>query len=1101
MKQRKTLKKPSIKFGLSFLLMFCCMAITHAQNKTITGTVKDETGLPLPGVTIALVSKKAPGKMLKGTATDFDGNYSINTKSKNRSLTFSYIGYINQTVSIGENNVINVTLKANVSQLEEVMIEVGYGTQRKSDVTGAIQRIGAEEIARTQNLDLGDALAGKVAGVQLIDEDGTPGGGFKINIRGAASITGSTEPLYIVDGFPIEVFGDSDDTSEFSGGSSSNPLDFLDMASIETLDILKDASATAIYGARGANGVVIITTKKGKLGKTRFTYSSSYSIASVDQSRIARAMNTSEYFDYLTKIDYYALVDGDSGNRQYNDTTKAWEYLAPIDSFGLTFQDRNDEDVFVSRDVLRSLPTTDWQDELFGSGEVMNHSVNASGGKEGVLYSFTGSYLDQKGIVINTGYKRTTFSLKLDTKLTEKLSALTTISHSLSKTYGIGGGGGNFSSSWGLFARATQTRPYILLDDTGVDDEFDIDGLTEDQALFSNPVYQSEVTSNINEKTAYQLGTKLKYKITKDLTASSSFAYRSDASNAKFYNPPGFGRSGQARLTDKRQTSFVNNNTLLYKKRFNNKHDFSLLLGYTQQSKRTERLLLRARGFEANVTNGAENLEKATSISQPVNRIEEINQVGILSRLTYAYDRKYSFTASLRRDGDSRFNKDNRYRYFPSAGFAWTISRENFLKDSNVIDNLKLRITAGKGGNSGIRPQNSRETFIPFNYTFGGELVSGEAAQRVIDPNLTWQSTTQYDAGLELAMFGNRIRLTTDVYLRKTVDMILDRPLPYELGFNLLRTNVGDIDNYGLEIGLNTQIIKSDKFSWDTNLTMSFDRSEILSLGGPEQQFFANRVVSAPNSTVLQVGENVGTWYGYVMDGVYNTQEELDAHVSINSDGNEIPVTRTVGGREIQLGDPKYSDLNSDGKIDHNDQKIISKTQPDFYGGLWNNFKIGNFELGLFFRFKYNFDVINGNKLKHTYNIRFGANNQLASNLNAWSPDNPLSEQPRFGLDPDTGTTAGLPLSSYHVEDGSFIRLQNVNFKYNLPVEAMKNVGFINSCQIYFNVTNAFLWTKYSGSDPETSVSRGQLSNLGPNLDWGAYPKTRNFTMGLKASF
>lgn len=1063
------------------LIAFLLMGVSQtmwSQKQTIKGTVISDNGDVLPGVSIVAKDVK-----LVGTATDFDGNFVIKVPSKVKSLIFSYLGFKTKVVSINGKMPLHVTMSTDSKQLEEVVI-IGYGTQRRKDVTGAIASVKSEDLEKTVNQSIGDALQGRVAGLQVISEDGIPGGGFKINIRGAASISGSTEPLYVVDGFPIEVYGDNvDNDTGYEGGGSSSGLDFMDASLIESIEVLKDASATAIYGARGANGVIIITTKKGKAGKTKINYSVSTSLSVVPDDRIPTMFSTDDVFDYLNKLDYY----NPKNNRSWNDTTQEWEYLRELSEFTLRNPYSDDEeDMFTREQWNNQLSDTDWVRKILKTGVVTNHSLSISGGNPGNLYNFSASYLKNEGVAVGSGYNRFVVNINLNNRLSDRLSVKTTISPSYSKQYGTGGGGGSIRNEWGLFSRAMNTAPYIQVGNLeGIEDEFDGN-------IFSDPVYQAENEISNTYKYGFRGMTKLTYKITDELSANVDFGIKYDLKKQRRFNPATFGMGskpaimGQAIRQNSEQKSYTNSNTLNYNKKFG-KHRINAVIGFTQQSKMSDQITEKARRFDLDVQDGSVDFDLANFYFKPKIRIQEVKQNGLLSRVNYVFNNKYSVTGTLRRDGDSRFNKKNRYRYFPSASFAWTLSEEDFLKNSDVIDNWKLRLSYGKAGNSGTRPRDSREQFVVSNYTFGGKMFTGYGSKLLVDNELTWQSTLQYNAGMDVTLFGDRINLVVDAYLRKTIDMILDQPLPPNTGYAYMRTNSGDLDNWGYEFTLNTENIKSENFLWTTNLTFAIDRSKVLSLNGPDQQLFKTRLDHHGNSVALQVGENIGTWVGYQYEGVYKSWEEIEAS----------QITKNIRGDNLQPGDPKYADMNGDNKINDEDITIIARTQPKFHGGIWNNFKIKNFELGLFFTYKYKFDVINGDKFKHTYHSRGGSNMLLASALDAWSPDNPNSNNPGFHFDTGAATP---PLSSYHVEDGSFIRLQNVKLSYNIPRKVLEK-SFIKSCKIAFNITNAYLWTKYSGSDPETSVSRGKYGNLAPNLDWGAYPRTRNWNTTLKIGF
>ena len=1082
-KEQLNIKRKSIL--LIAFVFFGFSQIASAQNLIIRGQVKSEAGELLPSVSIQAKGSK------KGTSTDFDGNYKIRMPKEATTLTFRYLGYKTVEVVVGSNPIINVTLKQELNVLDDIVV-VGYGTQNRKDVTGAITSIKSKELERTVNNNLGDALQGKISGVQITHEDGTPGGAFKVNIRGAAAITGSTQPLYVVDGFPIEVFDDtSDEGNPYDGASNGNPLDFLDPSMIESLEVLKDASATAIYGARGANGVVIITTKQGKAGEVKVSYRMSTSLSKTPENRIVDVFDNGEYADFLINNEYYNL---DNWDKSAGDV-QTWTPIADRNSYLIKNPFPADPEVeeFITRDEFAALSSTDWMREILSVGKVDNHVLTVSGGTPENLFSFTGSYMKNESVVVGAGFDRFVLNVKLKNKIGKRLTAQTVLSPSYSKQYGSGGGGGNSGAAnqAGVFTRALTTPPFMIPGDvtTNVNDD------NEEEITYNDPVFQLENEIRNRKKMGFRASTKLAYKFSEALVGNVSFGLNYGINEQREYYPPTFGTgnrpnyNGFARRVDGKSTSFNNVNTLNYKKKFG-KHRINALVGYTQNSRSQNNFAQSARGFADDVADGSIDYDLAASYDKSRIRNQEINQIGYLGRINYVFNNKYSFTGSIRRDGDSRFAlSKSPYRNFPSAAFAWTASKEKFMQNLNFVDNLKFRLSYGLGGNSGVRPQDSRESYTQFAYNFGGVSYAGYGNRLLVDRDLTWQSARQYDFGMDLSMFDSRVKITYDMYLKQTVDMILDRAVGLNIGYDIIRTNAGDLDNWGVELALETHNIKSDEFNWTTNLTIAADRSKILSLGGPQLKTFESRGIRGQSGALI-VGENIGTWIGYESDGVYNSQNEIDNDISLSQDYRD----------GLQPGDMKYIDQDGDGAItDKDGNAVIGRTQAKFHGGMWNNFEIGDFELGLFFTFKYGFDVINGDRYAFSY-VTPGSNNQMNTALyNAWTPENPERNNPGYNY------VHGLrdrpeKFSSYHIEDGSFLRLQNVSFKYNFPQEVLKK-SFINNLSLSFNITNAFLWTKYTGSDPENSVSRGRFGHLTPNLDFASFPRARNWNTTLNIGF
>ena len=1081
-KKQLNIKRKSIL--LIAFVVFGFSQIASAQNLIVRGQVKSETGELLPDVSIQAKGSK------KGTNTNFDGNYKIRIPKGVTVLTFRYLGFETLDVVIGSNPILNITLKQELNMLDDVVV-IGYGKQRRGDVTGAITSIKSKEIERTVNNNLGDALQGKVSGVQVSHEDGTPGGAFKINIRGAAAITGSTQPLYIVDGFPIEVFDDNSDSgSPYDGASGDNPLDFLDPSMIESIEILKDASATAIYGARGANGVVIIITKQGKAGEVKVSYRMSSSLSQTPDNKIVNVFNNGERADFDINSQYYNL-----DNWNWNNTDQTWSTPINRDDYRVLHPFPADPDVpeLITRDEYAALPNADWMREILRIGQVNNHVLSVSGGSKENLFNFTGSYSKNESVVIGAGFDRFTLNIKLKNKIGKRLTALTVITPSYTKQYGAGGNGGNSGAAnqAGVFTRALTTPPFLLPGDTTTETNDD----NEEEITYNDPVYQLENEIKNRRKMSLRGSSKLSYKFTDALTANVSVAFNYGVNEQREYYPPTFGQgnratyNGLARRIDVKSISFNNTNTLNYVKKIG-KHRINALIGYTQNAKSLDNFSQSARGFDDDVEDGSIDYDLATTYDKSRIRTQEINQIGYLGRLNYVFKNKYSFTATIRRDGDSRFAlSKNPYRNFPSAAFAWTASKEKFMENVNFVNNLKFRLSYGLGGNSGVRPQNSRESYTQFAYSFGGLSYAGYGNRMLVDRDLTWQSTEQYDVGMDLSMFNKRVKVVYDMYYKKTIDMILDRAVGLNIGYDVIRTNAGNLNNWGYELALETHNVKSDKFNWKTNLTIAADRSKILSLGGPQIKTFPTRGVKGDYGALV-VGENIGTWIGYESDGVYNSWDEINNDITLDDDYKAI----------LKPGDVKYIDQNGDRKISDSDgSKVIGRTQAKFHGGIWNNFEIGDFELGLFFTFKYGFDVINGDRYAYSYIEPGGANQINTALYNAWTPENPERNHPGYNY--LHGLRDGAEkFSSYHVEDGSFIRLQNISFKYNFPKEVLSN-SFISNMSLSFNISNAFLWTKYTGSDPENSVARGRFGNLTPNLDFASFPRARNWNTTLNIRF
>ena len=1113
-----TLKKLQcfqLHLKLIFGLFLCSSFNLSAQEREISGNISDEVGQPLSGATIVLVNENSTDSFIKGTTADFDGNYKLSVNGNNYDLIISYVGYEDKRVSIGNQTQIDVVLTTN--ELDEVVL-IGYGTTTRRDATGATSTVKQEAIERTQMNSIGEVLEGRVAGLQVTTSDGTPGGGFKINIRGAAGLSASSEPLYVIDGFPYEP---DQEANEFNSGYDSapdnNPLNFIDPNSIESIEVLKDASATAIYGDRGANGVIIITTKSGKIGKPRVQFNTSVALSEVPYDRMLPMLSTEQWFEVQARKNFYDQyrygLDA-NGELDYNTDEiipLTGEFAAYYnEKFGL---EQGDDDylTFNSLDDIRNsgsiggytpeeraaLPSTNWQDRLFRTGTLASHTLNVSGGTEKNRYNYTGTFLQNKGVVVNSGFDRFAFNAKLKNILTDRLTLSTVLTPSFSKKYGPAGGGGRLQNNWGLFLRVLGTPPYAGADYVDPDEDELIDD--EGNQFFGDPLYQAENVENENINYNFRGNMKFEYQLTDDLKATVLVGAGTGSNFVKTYNPPQFGNGGRTQnkgqviRSSVRNLDYLNNNLLNYKKKLG-KHKIDGLLGYTQQYKVMDRLQIQMRGYDEDHTGGANNIQAGTAFQNTRGRYNEQKRIGILSRLNYVYGNKYSFTASYRLDGNSRFGEDNRWGGFPSAAFAWTASNENFLKKSKTINNLKWRVSYGQSGSSGVRNDNSRRELNVAYYNYGEADVTGYENTVNVDPSLTWQRSAQFNSGIDASLFSNRVKFTVDAYLRQTRDMLLEKPLPPSSGFDVRMENSGDIDNWGLEFALNTVNVQANDFSWETTFTIAFDRSEVLDLGGVDFQLFNAKGMKEDN-LILKVGENVGNWFGYQQAGIYDESDfdiTRDENGYITSMSVKDSVAEDVGTVGTLIGDPKFEDINGDGQITPDDRTIIARAQPDFFGGIYNKFSYKNLSLGIMASFRYGNDVVNGNRWRYTTAQKQNYNT-LLENMNAWTPENTNTLHPRYN-------TIDERLTSRHVEDGSFLRINNISLRYNLLGSQLKK-AFFDNIEFSVNLDNFFLITNYSGNDPETSVMGGRYKFLAQGLDYGAYPRTKNVRLGARINF
>ena len=1057
-------------------LLFFLTTFLYAQEFVVTGNVIDNSGMPVPGVTILVESPSDSETFVntQGTTTDFDGNYSISVDGSDNNLVFSYIGYIKQTIPINSQRVINVTLLTDVSELDEVVV-VGYGTQERRDVTGAITKIGSETIERTSNATVEQALNGKISGVNTIITDGTPGAGIRIRIRGGTSINANNEPLYVIDGFPIEVdYSVSDGPTEFSSPSSS-PLANLDPSNIQSIDILKDASAAAIYGARGANGVVIITTKSGREQEPEITFDTSITTSSVPEDRFVDVLNTSEYGELLIHRQLYE--DGIE-----NLDVTFGENLTPVQE-----QERYD-----------SLPQTNWQKELFRTGYLTKHALQARGGNNKTKYAVGATYFKNEGAIINSFFKRYNFNVNLENKLSDKLKVKTVLFPSYSMKQGPASGGDFNQRNMGIVIRALTRRT-----DRGI-------GIVEDDidagvGVWVDPVTEAKRASNFTNTFGFNGNTNISYEILKGLTASIRIGARVDEGKTKNYYTKEFGRGyingGLGTRFHYQNLSWNNQNMLRYFRSFGskNKHRINALAVFEQTyvSRETEYLSVTDFPIE---TLGFNALQNGLIPETPDTFATETMLKSYLTRINYGLNGIYNLTLSMRADGSSKFGSKNKWGYFPAVGFSWNLHNEKFLDNAEIIDNLKLRLSYGQTGNQGIPAYGSFSVLGVSNTIFSDNVNAGLAVTSLPNPDLKWEFTDQYDIGLDISLFDRKVNLSTDIYYKRTEDLLLQVPIPMSTGFGSRLTNVGNVENKGLEVALNTLNVDSE-FKWTSDFTFSINRNKVLDLGGVEQRTFQDQFTNGLYTGSLSVGESLGNWIGYETNGVF-TYEDFDESGNniytggFYQDGTPVPVYGTPSSvnpdSRPKLGDVKYVDQNADGVINDEDITIIARTQPKHYGSVYNNFSYKEFSLGVLFTYKYGFDVINGNKHR-MYGNGYANFNQMGEMRDHWTPYNTDTDIPRADYEDRN-------LTSRFVEDGSFIRLQSINLSYDLPSETAQSIG-LSRFQLYSNIENVFLWTKYTGFDPEVSVARGQKAITSQNLDYGAYPRTLNVTFGVKIGF
>jgi len=1103
------ISKFSITTFLAMLVLFCSFTTVYGQQLKVKGTVTGDGSL-LPGVSVSVKGDQV------GSVTDFDGNFEI-PANKDDVLVFSFVGFKTLEVDLEGRNNLEVNLIADVSELDEVVV-VGYGSVKRKDLTGAVSTIKSDEIEKIKTTSFEGAIASKAAGVQVVRSEGGPDAAFKIRIRGGTSINASNDPLYVIDGFPI--MGGSVSTSIGQGNSSTSPLATLDPSSIESIDILKDASATAIYGSRGANGVILITTKKGVPGRSQISFESYFGV-----SRLANkldVLSAQEFIDfrndYQTWFPAFAAINDDTNQNKFlaegfrvDDGTGTY---IPIDLATMTF----DPPILID----------DWQDVITRSAITKNYRLSANGGNKNTRYNASFSYQDREGIIRTSEIERYTGNFNITTKLNDKLEA------------GFNGNVGHIYRSGVVTAASNNSQgrsgivtsailfPPVQSPTQWFQNEYDPETgrlIANRNGDVSNPELMLSENTNTGTTLQTSLNAYLAYELAEGLTFKSSIRGFSMAvkNKAWFTNKFGWARGVGGRSITKfyNSSSLVTEQNLNYLKDFGD-HRINATLVYERQQRTSENLTSNSTGFDIPNLNldalqGALNTEPTQSYA--FNSSVE----SFLARVQYDAFNKYLLTASLRYDGSSRFAEEKRWDYFPSLGLAWRISNESFLKNNSLISDAKLKFSYGQSGNTEIPAFKSIAQAGISSYVFGGSSLSaGSSIIQLANEDLTWESTREIDYGLSLGLFNNRITLEADYYDKETSNLLLEVPLPATSGYQTAFKNLGLVSNKGHEFALNANMIENRDFNWNMNFNISFNENKVLDLGDADE-FFVTAIGDnqTNNDYVVRVGESLGSIYGLAYDGVYNYQDfvefdgmsiddanaKLVADAAAVGDGTEmwwtlnqytlkegVPVNALVTNGTYRPGMTKFKDINRDGVINDDDRHIIGNTLPKHFGGMTQNFNYKNFDLSVQTSWSYGNDVYN-KTLKKGAQTAVPWRNKFSIVDDRWSPENPNGTFTAFsaGNSGDVGSAA----YDLYLEDGSYFRIGNITMGYTFPKEVMKKIG-IKHLRLYVSLDNVHIWTKYSGWDPDVSVGNNQLT---PGLDVDSYPRSRTFRTGIVARF
>lgn len=1014
---------------------------SRQERRVITGRVTGTDGLPLQGASI----------MVKGSSSavtaDAQGMYKITVAETDKTLVISFTGYATIEKAIGNEKVINISLTSLSKSLDEVIV-IGYGTQKKSDLTGSVGSIKAEELQKTKSASFLEAMQGRLAGVQITSASGEPGAAVNINIRGANSINAGTTPLYVIDGVQIDA-----NNSEMAGFSTvSNPLSSINPADIESMEILKDASATAIFGSRGANGVIIITTKGGK-ENSALELDTYWGIAS--PSKKLSLLNGQEYASYRYLIEPSNSLWGEDTNGD-----------------GINDKPRD----------YSNEPWHDWQKEVLRPALLQNYNVFYSGGNAKTKFATSLGYFRQEGIVKKNRYDRYSANLKIDHTASEKFKIGTSVNVSYVMNTGAASSGAQTLTYTGVVQSLVMYKPVNVAEEGQSTLDPDAMGLSNPLDFVNFSYKQTPLTRLVGNVYG-------DYSFTKELVLRvSGGGVLTSSENGEFYPNStswGYSRNGLAVLNSSNTTNWFNTNTLTYTKRFKS-HSINAMLGFETNSYMAKTFSMRAEGFDIQTTNGVDNIHQGKVLTQIPTTNKSLNtRVSEFGRINYSYKSRYMATATLRRDGSSKFGARNKYAWFPSGALAWNISKEPFMKNVSAVKNLKLRTSFGVTGNDRIPAYQALAVGTTTYYSGVQTSELGIAITSIANPALKWETTYQYDAGLDMELLKGRVSLTADVYRKETKDMLLNADVSGQTGFYKQWQNIGRVDNTGLELAINTVNINTKKFSWNTAFNITFNRNKVRSLGGVD--FLSIRI----SDQIMDVGrvitgQPIGTGYGYVFDGIYQTSDFVNPSSGVYT-LKEGVVSRS--GIAVKPGDFKFKDLSGDNVVDNvNDMQVISNSNPRHYGGLNNSFKYGDFDLSVFLLWSKGNDIMNIGR----YRLEAYQSSNLSTDYwyNRWTTTNPGNTHP--GL----VANGRFESSSYYVEDGSFLRLKNVSLGYNLPFAASRKIG-IKNLRVYFTAENLITWTKYSGFDPEIASNYSLL----PGLESISYPRARTFTLGLNVKF
>ncbi len=1021
-----------MKYTLLFIiaLLFVSSAILAQSPLNITGNVYSGSD-PLPGATITIKDTH------EGTVTDFDGNFSLQVPN-NSIIVVNFIGYLSKEIQITQSKHYNISLQEDAVKMDEVVI-IGYGSVKKSDLTGSVASIKAEDLNANSISSIDQGIQGKAAGVVVTQNSGQPGSGTSIRIRGTTSIMGTNEPLYVIDGIPISNTGL---TTGAVKGPSLNPLASINPNDIESIEVLKDASATAIYGARGANGVILVTTKRGTKGEAKITF---------DYYRGIQRINNK--ISMLNAEDLAIL-----GNEA-------------ADNAG------------VDRKLIYASPTnlgtgTDWQDELFRSAPISNYQLSATGGSEKSSYLISANYFDQDGVILGSDYSKGNFRINYDNQIKERLKVGVGVNLNRSVLNGTvtddEGGTASSVTSWAL-----EFNPGLeVYDENG---DYTYENNTAQPAV-GNPVADAKEVQQKSTSNRILSNLYLQYKIANDLYFKTSFGIDAQFIKEQSFYPNFLKRAeasgGQAASGNIEGLNWLTENTINYNKKFKEIHSLDAVVGFTMQAENTDMLYAASSKFNDNRL-GYNSIQSGELKTLMLTYTSGSQMISYLSRINYNYNEKYLLTLSGRVDGSSKFGDGNNYGFFPSFALAWRVSEEAFLQDLVRLSTLKIRGGYGKVGNEGINPYGSLGLLETTEAYFGEtEIAKGSGPLSPENQKLKWETTSQINVGFDLGLFMSRIMIVSDFYYKNTTDLLLNAPVPYVSGYESVPTNIGNMTNKGFEFAINT-VNTVNIIEWNTSFNIAYNKNEVTKLTGELGEGVPGQPITGITLwTEVREGSAINTIYGYESDGI----------IQLDEDPSTLPYFSNYSPKH---GDRKYVDQNGDGIIDDDDMIELGNAHPDLTFSLTNTFTYKGLSLSIYLQGVYGNEVANFNRF--ALESFDGNRNNSTAALERWTPDNPTNDYPRANATPMAHV-----LSDVQVEDASYVRVKDITLSYNFPKALISKIKLEN-LRVYINLKNLYTFTNYSGYNPE--VNRFTSNGLSLGADYGSYPSVSTVSLGLSTTF